>query len=138
MALSRYSEVVLDHYQHPRNAGTLEGANAVGRAENAACGDEMQLYLEIQGARVVRASFRCFGCAASIAAGSMLTELVAGTSLTEAGALTSGAVAAALGGLPPLKVHASTLATEALQAALEDHRMRSQKGNPDPITPTPH
>jgi nitrogen fixation NifU-like protein len=134
--LNRYNDTVLDHYQHPRNAGALEGANAVGRAENASCGDEMQLYLEIQGARVVRASFRTFGCAASIAAGSMLTELVAGTTLAEAGALSSEAVAQALGGLPPLKVHASVLAADALRAALEDHRIR--RGNPDPITPTPH
>jgi nitrogen fixation NifU-like protein len=127
---------VLDHYQHPRNAGALEGANAVGRAENAACGDEMQLYLEIQGGRVLRASFRTFGCAASIAAGSMLTELVAGTALAEAGALGSEAVAQALGGLPSLKMHAAVLAADALRAALEDHRIR--RGKADSIYPIPH
>lgn len=126
----------MDHYQHPRNAGILEGANAVGRAENAACGDELQLYLEIQGARVLRARFRTFGCAASIAAGSILTELVIGASLTQVRQLTSGAIDTALGGLPPLKVHGSVLAADALRAALEDYRKRRETQNPDPITQT--
>lgn len=116
----------------------LEGANAVGRAENTACGDELQLYLEIRGARVLRARFRTFGCAASIAAGSMLTELVAGVSLDQVRRITSEEVNAALGGLPPLKTHASALAADALSAALEDYHRRSETANPDPITqPSP-
>ena len=116
----------------------LEGANAVGRAENAACGDELHLYLEIRGARVLRARFRTFGCAASIAAGSMLTELVGGASLTQARQLTCDAVDTALGGLPPLKVHASVLAADALRAALEDYRRRSETENSAPIPQTSH
>lgn len=108
----------------------------MGRAENAACGDELQLYLEIQGARVLRARFRTFGCAASIAAGSILTELVIGASLTQVRQLTSGAIDTALGGLPPLKVHGSVLAADALRAALEDYRKRRETQNPDPITQT--
>ena len=108
----------------------------MGRAENAACGDELQLYLEIREARVLRARFRTFGCAASIAAGSALTELVRGASLEQLGQITSEEVNAALGGLPPLKVHGSVLAADALSAALEDYRRRSETENPDPITQT--
>lgn len=114
----------------------LAGANAVGRAENAACGDELQLYLEVRAGQVLQARFRTFGCAASIAAGSMLTELLAGASLTQARQLTSEAVNIALGGLPPLKVHGSVLAADALRAALEDYRKRCETENPDPITQT--
>lgn len=114
----------------------LEGANAVGRVENTACGDELQLYLEIRGELVLRARFRTFGCAAAIAAGSMLTELVAGASLTQVRQLTSEVVDTALGGLPLLKVHGSVLAADALRAALEDYRKRCETQNPDPITQT--
>lgn len=136
MARALYNDTVLEHYQHPRNAGTLDGANAVGRAENAACGDELQLYLEIRGDQVLRARFRTFGCAAAIAAGSMLTQMVTGSSLVEVSELTSEAVDAALGGLPPLKIHGSVLAADALRAALEDYRKRCDTENPDPITQT--
>lgn len=114
----------------------LAEANAVGRAENAACGDELHLYLEVQAGQVLQARFRTFGCAASIAAGSMLTELLAGASLTEAQEFTSEAVNTALGGLPPLKIHGSVLAADALRAALEDHQKRCKAENPDPITQT--
>ena len=117
---------MLEHYQHPRNVGILEEATALGRAENTACGDELELYLQIEGTRVSRARFRTFGCAASIAAGSVLTELVVGVSLDQAGQITSDQIAAALGGLPALKMHGSVLAAEALQAALEDHRRQSR------------
>ena len=116
---------MLEHYQHPRNVGILEEANALGRAENRACGDELELYLQIEEARVLRARFRTFGCAASIAAGSMLTEMVVGISLEQAGQITSAEIAAALGGLPSLKVHGSVLAADALQAALENYRPHS-------------
>lgn len=131
-----YNEIVLEHYQHPRNVGVLPGANAVGRAENAACGDEMQLYLEIEGAQVQRASFRTFGCAAAIAAGSVLTELVQGAYLRDLPALTSQRVEEALGGLPALKVHASVLAADALRAALEGHRPCAETNTQIPSNPT--
>jgi nitrogen fixation NifU-like protein len=97
----------------------------------------LQLYLEIRGEQVRCASFRTFGCAASIAAGSMLTELVAGASLSQVRLITSEAVNTALGGLPPLKVHGSALAADALRAALEDYRRRCETENPDPITQPP-
>lgn len=134
MASTLYNDTVLDHYQHPRNVGVLEEANALGQAENAACGDELQLYLQIQGERVLRARFRTFGCAASIAAGSMLTQLVTGASLDQVRQITSEDIAAALGGLPPLKAHASALAADSLQDALEAYRRRTDSS--DPITQT--
>lgn len=131
-----YNDTVLEHYQRPRNVGALEGANAVGRAENSACGDELQLYLEIDGEQVRQARFRTFGCAAAIAAGSVLTELVTGSRLGDLEHLTSEEVDNALGGLPPLKVHGSVLAADALHAALADYRKRCETPNPDPITHT--
>ncbi|MCC7262385.1 MAG: iron-sulfur cluster assembly scaffold protein [Candidatus Latescibacteria bacterium] len=134
--MSLYNDIVLEHYQHPRNVGVLEGANAVGRSENAACGDEMQLYLEIEGTQVRRASFRTFGCAASIAAGSLLTELVMGSCLGELRQLGSQQLDAALGGLPTLKVHGSVLAADALRAALDDYQHREKTRNLDPLTQT--
>jgi len=131
-----YNNTVLDHFQHPRNAGALEGANAVGRALNEACGDEMQLYLEVEDGQVRRARFRTFGCAAAIAAGSALTELAKGSTLSALEQLGSGEVEGALGGLPPLKVHGAALAAEALRAALADYRRRCETTNPQPLTHT--
>ncbi len=123
--LALYNDIVLDHYQHPRNAGVLEEADAVGLAENSACGDVLQLYLRIQDDRVVRARFKTFGCAAAIAAGSMLTEMVQGETLERIRRISKEEVAAALGGLPPMKVHCSVLAEDAIRAALEDYRSRA-------------
>ena len=114
----------------------LAAADAVGRAENVACGDELQLYLEIRGDQIQRARFRTFGCAASIAAGSMLTELLVGVSLAQARLLTGETINAALGGLPPLKAHGSALAADALSAALEDHQEHCETVNPRTITQT--
>ncbi|MEW6750587.1 MAG: iron-sulfur cluster assembly scaffold protein [Candidatus Latescibacterota bacterium] len=121
-----YSETVLDHFRHPRNVGCLEGADAVvGRAENSACGDRLDLYLRIREGRIVQASFRSFGCTAAIAAGSCLTEMLAGVTLSEAEAIRKEDVARTLGGLPPLKVHCSVLAEDAVRAALAQFRSRS-------------
>ncbi len=93
-------------------------------AENSACGDILHLYLKIDDDRIVRASFKTFGCAAAIAAGSMLTEMVTGGTLAEMGAITKQAVVDALGGLPPMKVHCSVLAEDVVRAALEDYHSR--------------
>ena len=117
-----YNETVLDHYENPRNVGVLEGANAVGMAENSACGDVLHLYLRIEDGTAVNASFKTFGCAAAIAAGSMLTEMVTGSTLDEIGGIQKEDVVRALGGLPPMKVHCSVLAEDAISAALEDYR----------------
>ena len=102
-----------------------ENADAVGRVENSACGDVLQLYLQIDAGRVVRASFKTFGCAAAIAAGSMLTEMIRGATLKEIEALRKEDVAAALGGLPPMKLHCSVLAEDAIQVALENFRSKA-------------
>ncbi len=123
--MALYNDIVLDHYQNPRNVGILENADAVGRVENSACGDVLQLYLQIDAGRVVRASFKTFGCAAAIAAGSMLTEMIRGATLKEIEALRKEDVAAALGGLPPMKLHCSVLAEDAIQVALENFRSKA-------------
>lgn len=116
-----YNETVLDHYRNPRNVGVLKGANAVGKAENSACGDVLHLYLAIDGGRVVDSRFQTFGCAAAIAAGSRLTEMVTGATLDEIRAIRRRDVVEALGGLPPMKVHCSVLAEDALRDALESY-----------------
>lgn len=136
-SLALYNDIVLDHYQHPRNVGTLEAANAVGLAENSACGDVLQLYLQIQDGRVVRARFKTFGCAAAIAAGSMLTQMVEGATLDQIQQLSKEDVVAALGGLPPMKVHCSVLAEDAIRAALHDYRSRASDEPHRPSLPLP-
>lgn len=117
-----YSQTVLDHFRHPRNVGAMADADAVGRAENSACGDVLDLYLRIRDGCVVQATFRSFGCTAAIAAGSCLTEMLAGVTVAQARAIRKEDVARVLGGLPPLKVHCSVLAEEAIRIALEGYR----------------
>lgn len=118
-----YNEKVLDHFQNPRNVGELEGANAVGIAENSACGDVLHLYMEIEEERVVRATFKTFGCTAAIAAGSMLTEMLIGADLKKIREIRKEDVVEALGGLPPMKLHCSVLAEDAIRAALENYNI---------------
>ena len=120
-SLSLYNDTVLDHYENPRNVGALENANALGKAENSACGDILHLYLRIEQDTAVAASFKTYGCAAAIAAGSMLTEMVLGASVTEIEAIRKEDVVQALGGLPPLKRHCSVLAEDAIKAVLADY-----------------
>lgn len=119
-----YNKTVLDHYRNPRNVGVLEGADAVGKAENSACGDILHLYLKIHGARVTDCRFKTFGCAAAIAAGSRLTELVKGATVEEVRRLRRQDVVDALGGLPPMKIHCSVLAEDVIRAALADFDRR--------------
>jgi nitrogen fixation NifU-like protein len=115
-----YSDTVLDHFRNPRNTGIIEGADAVGIAENSACGDVLHLYLSIADGRAECASFKSFGCAAAIAAGSVLTEMVTGATVEEISRISKQDVVEALGGLPPMKVHCSVLAEDAIRAALAD------------------
>lgn len=103
----------------------IEGADAVGTAENSACGDVLELYLAIQGDRVARASFKSFGCAAALAAGSMLTEMLRGITLDQLQGIRREGVAEALGGLPPMKMHCAALAEEVVQSAWRDYRSRT-------------
>ena len=119
-----YSEAVQDHFEHPRNVGILEQANAAAEVMNPACGDIMRLYLKIDGDRIVEAKFQTQGCPAAIAAGSMITEMLVNMTLEEAVGFKRDAVNDALGGLPPQKVHSSVLVEDAVKAALADYRKR--------------
>lgn len=117
-------DIVLDHYENPRNVGEMRDADGVGIVENAACGDVMQLYLSIASETVVRATFKAFGCAPAIAAGSVLTELLTGSDVSSARRLDKEDVGSALGGLPPMKQHCSVLAADALRAAFADYEAK--------------
>ena len=110
-----YSEKVMDHFTHPRNVGELDDANGVGQVGNQKCGDIMKMYLKIEDGVIVDAKFKTFGCGAAIATSSMATELVKGKTVEEALQLTNQAVAEALDGLPPVKLHCSVLAEEAIK-----------------------
>ena len=113
-----YSEKVMDHFQHPRNVGEIEDASGVGTVGNAKCGDIMRMYLDIDENQVIRdCKFKTFGCGAAVATSSMATELVKGKTIYEALQITNKAVMEALDGLPPVKVHCSLLAEEAIHAA---------------------
>ena len=117
-----YSEKVMDHFRHPRNVGEMENPSGVGTVGNAKCGDIMRMYLDIDDNGIIRdCKFKTFGCGAAIATSSMATEMVKGKSLKEALKLTNAAVAEALDGLPPVKMHCSLLAEEAVKAAVEDY-----------------
>ena len=118
-----YSDKVMDHFEHPRNVGEIENASGVGTVGNAKCGDIMRIYLDIDDAtHMIRdCKFKTFGCGAAVATSSMATELVKGKTIQEALEVTNKAVMEALDGLPPVKVHCSLLAEEAIHAALWDY-----------------
>ena len=116
-----YSEKVMDHFANPRNVGEIEDANGVGTVGNAKCGDIMRMYLKVENGIIQDVKFKTFGCGAAIATSSMATEMVKGKTLKEALQLTNKAVAEALDGLPPVKIHCSLLAEEAIHAAVEDY-----------------
>lgn len=118
----QYSEKVMDHFTHPRNVGELENPSGVGEVGNAKCGDIMRMYLKIDENDIITdVRFKTFGCGAAIATSSMATELIRGKSVKEALQLTNRAVIEALEGLPPVKIHCSVLAEEAIKAALADY-----------------
>ena len=117
-----YSEKVMDHFQNPRNVGEIENASGTGTVGNAKCGDIMRIYLDIDENQIIRdVKFKTFGCGAALATSGMATELVKGKSIQEAMQVTNKAVMEALDGLPPVKVHCSLLAEEAIHAALWDY-----------------
>lgn len=116
--VTEYSEKVMDHFANPRNVGEIENASGVGTVGNAKCGDIMRMYLDIQDNVIRDAKFKTFGCGAAIATSSMATELVKGKTVEEALTVTNKAVMEALDGLPPVKIHCSLLAEEAIHAAL--------------------
>lgn len=124
MALD-YSQKVMDHFINPRNVGEIADADGVGEAGNPKCGDIMKIYLKVNEAGIIEdVKFKTFGCASAIASSSMATELIKGKSVDEAWDLTNRAVAEALDGLPPIKMHCSVLAEEAIHAALNDYRAK--------------
>ncbi|MCD8199847.1 MAG: Fe-S cluster assembly scaffold protein NifU [Coriobacteriaceae bacterium] len=117
-----YSDKVMDHFTNPRNVGEIENASGVGTVGNAQCGDIMRIYLDIDDDQIIRdVKFKTFGCGAAVATSSMATELVKGKNIQEALEVTNKAVMEALDGLPPIKVHCSLLAEEAIHAALWDY-----------------
>ena len=120
-----YSEEVMEHFTNPRNVGEIENASGVGTVGNAKCGDIMRIYLDVDDNQIIRdCKFKTFGCGAAVATSSMATEMIKGKSIQEALKLTTNAVMEALGGLPPVKVHCSLLAEEAVHAALWDYAQK--------------
>jgi nitrogen fixation NifU-like protein len=123
-----YTDLVMDHFNNPRNVGAIEDADGVGQIGNPTCGDVMRISIRVEDDRLADVRFKTFGCAAAVASSSMVTEMVRGKTLAEAGAVTNRAVAEALGGLPPQKMHCSNLAADALHMAIEDFLERSGRG----------
>ncbi|HUU55350.1 MAG TPA: Fe-S cluster assembly scaffold protein NifU [Armatimonadota bacterium] len=119
-----YSEQVMEHFRNPRNVGEIEDADGIGKVGNPVCGDIMELSIKVKDGRIDDAKFRTFGCGAAIATSSMVTELVKGKTIEEALEVSNKAVVEALGGLPPVKMHCSVLAEQALRSAIEDYRKR--------------
>lgn len=120
-----YTDKVLDHFSNPRNMGEVEGANGVGMVGNAKCGDIMQMFIKVNDDEIIEeVGFKTFGCGAAIATSSMATEMIKGKSIDEALSLTNQAVVEALEGLPPVKIHCSVLAEEAVKSAIEDYRKK--------------
>ena len=124
---SLYSEKVMEHFRNPRNVGEMENPDGIGHVGNPVCGDIMELYIKVNDSIIVDAKFKTFGCGAAIATSSMVTEMVKGKSIKEALEVSNRAVAEALGGLPPVKMHCSVLAEEAPKLAIDDYLTRSRK-----------
>lgn len=130
-----YTEQVIDHFTNPRNMGTIENADGIGTAGNAACGDEMKIYIKVKTAPSTKAAeeiiedikFSTLGCAAAIATSSMITELAKGKTLEEARKVSRADVADNLGGLTPIKMHCSNMAADALYKAIEDYKNKKAK-----------
>lgn len=119
-----YSEKVMDHFMNPRNVGELSDADGVGMEGNPTCGDVMKIFIKVEDGRISDAKFKTFGCGASIAVSSMVTEMIKGKTIDEALSISKEAVANELGGLPPQKMHCSNLGADALKKAIEDYRTK--------------
>jgi nitrogen fixation protein NifU and related proteins len=117
-----YSEIVLDHFNHPRNTGVIEDADGVGEVGNPQCGDMMTFYIKVKDDTLVDVKFQTFGCVAAIAVSSLVSEMATGKKLEEAKKITNKQVAATLGGLPPNKMHCSNLGAEALSLAIKNYQ----------------
>jgi nitrogen fixation NifU-like protein len=130
---SPYSDKVMEHFKNPRNVGEIENPDGIGHVGNPVCGDIMELYIKVEDNIIVDAKFKTFGCGAAIATSSMVTELVKGKTIDKALKISNRAVAEALGGLPPIKMHCSVLAEEALKSAIEDCLIKSKGDKNDKI-----
>jgi len=120
--MEEYTEKVMDHFMNPRNVGVIKNPDAIGEVGNPVCGDIMKIFLKIKNNVITDIKFQTFGCGAAIATSSMVTEMVKGKSIEEAEKITNMDVAKALGGLPPIKMHCSNLAQQALKSAIGDYR----------------
>ena len=125
-----YNDTVMDHFLNPRNMGDVQEADGIGEVGAAACGDIMKISLKIRDGKIEDARFKTFGCGSAIASSSMATELIKGRTLEEAKNFSNQEVVDALGGLPPVKIHCSVLAEEALKAAIEDYEAKQAKAAP--------
>jgi nitrogen fixation NifU-like protein len=121
-----YSDKVLDHFKNPRNVGEIKDADGVGTVGNPVCGDMMTMYIKVKDDRITDIKFKTYGCGAAIATSSMTTELAKGKTVDEALEITRQSVADALEGLPPVKMHCSNLAADALHEAIKDYRKRKE------------
>ncbi|MFA7467691.1 MAG: Fe-S cluster assembly scaffold protein NifU [Desulfotomaculaceae bacterium] len=121
-----YTEKVMDHFENPRNVGEISDANGVGQVGNPSCGDIMKIYLKVEDNIITDVKFKTFGCGAAIATSSMVTEMAKGKTIEEALQLSNKAVAEALDGLPPKKMHCSNLAADALHAAIKDYKEKQK------------
>jgi nitrogen fixation NifU-like protein len=122
--LGLYNSIVIEHFTHPRNLGEMESPDGVGEAINPACGDTMRLFIKVEADQIIDAKFLTFGCGAAIASSSITTVMVKGKTIEEALTISNKAVAEALGGLPPTKIHCSILAEKAIKAAVLDYRKK--------------
>jgi nitrogen fixation NifU-like protein len=123
-----YTEKVMEHFRNPQNMGEIPDADGVGTVGNPVCGDLMTIYIKVKDNRIADIKFKTFGCGAAIATSSMTTELAKGKTLEEAMKITRANVAGELGGLPPVKMHCSNLAADALHAAIEDYQKKQKAG----------
>jgi nitrogen fixation NifU-like protein len=119
-----YSQKVIEHFQNPRNVGEIEDADGIGTVGNPSCGDIMKMYIKVKDGIITDIKFQTFGCGAAIATSSITTEMVIGKTIEEAIKITRGEIADALGGLPPIKMHCSNLASDALKAAIDDYQSK--------------
>lgn len=119
-----YSEKIMDHFKNPRNVGEIPDADGVGTVGNPVCGDMMAIYIKVKNNRITDVKFKTFGCGAAVATSSMITEMAKGKSLEEAMKITRSDVAENLGGLPPIKMHCSNLAADALHEAIKDYQKK--------------
>ncbi len=122
-----YSEKVMEHFRKPHNVGEIKNADGVGTVGNPTCGDVMSIYIKVKGGKIAGIKFKTYGCGAAIATSSMTTDLAKGKTVEEAMKITRADVADSLGGLPPIKMHCSNLAADALHAAIRDYESKKKK-----------